>query len=172
MSEHYGVQADMLITGKGLGGGIYPVSAVLTTPAIYDRCMNEDKYGYLSSMGGNPLAAIIATKVLEVTRRAGLLANVGRIEQQLREGFLDLCERYPAVFVPATVLGAIGTIGLQSRAHGQVMARELFRRGVYCHSVSLVEPLVVKFFPPLVSERQDIEELLSALDEFAKDATG
>lgn len=170
MSEIYGLRPDILISGKGLGGGIYPVSALLTTPAIYDRCMNEEKYGYLSSMGGNPLAAVVAAKVLEITRRPALLANVARIERQLRVGFDTLCERHPEVFAPGAVLGGIATIGLRIRAHAAIVVRELFRRGVYCHSVSQVEPLVVKFFPALISDSDAIAELLAALDAFATDA--
>jgi acetylornithine/succinyldiaminopimelate/putrescine aminotransferase len=169
MSEIYGVRPDILISGKGLGGGIYPVSALLTTPAIYDRCMNDKKYGYLSSMGGNPLAAVIAAKVLEITQRPSLLANVARMEKQLGEGFAVLCERYPNVFEPGAVLGGIATLGVRNRAHAAILPRELFKRGVYCHSVSQVDPLVVKFFPALISDSSSLVELLAALEGFAAD---
>jgi putrescine aminotransferase len=170
MSEIYGLQPDILISGKGLGGGIYPVSALLTTPAIYDRCMNDEKYGYLSSMGGNPLAAVVAAKVLEITQRPTLLANVAHIERQLRAGFAVLCQRHPDVFESTAILGGIATLGLRIRAHGEIIARELFRRGVYFHSVSQIDPLVVKFFPALISESDSLVELIAALDAFATDA--
>jgi acetylornithine/succinyldiaminopimelate/putrescine aminotransferase len=170
MTGHYELRPDMLITGKGLGGGLYPVSAVLTTETIYDRCMNGEKYGYLSSMGGNPLAAVIASKVLEITRRPALAANVARLERQLRAGFATLCGKYPQVFDVTAVLGGIATIGLQTRAHRAVIAGALFERGVQCHSISEVDPLVVKFFPPLISDPAVGAELIAALDGFAADA--
>ena len=164
MTQHYTVQPDMLVLGKGLGGGIYPVSALLTTQAIYERCMNAEKYGYLSSMGGNPLAAVVGAKVLEVTQRPALLANVARIGQQVTAGFDGLCARYPRVFEPRAVLGGIATLGLVDPVLRSRIAGDLFARGVYCHSVSLIDPPVVKFFPTLTSDAAAVAELIAALD--------
>jgi putrescine aminotransferase len=167
MSSHSGVSPDILILGKGLGGGIYPVSALLATERVYDICMNASGWGYQSSMGGNPLGAFIASRVIELSQRPELFTNIARIEAQLEAGFAALTENYPDIYRMTAVLGGIATLGLQQPPHGRLMAPELFRRGVFIHSVSLVEPLVVKFFPCLTSDPTAIGELLSALDDFA-----
>jgi len=73
------------------------------------------------------------------------------------------------VFAPGSVLGAIATIGLRSRSVRDAIQPALFKRGVMCHSVSLIEPAVVKFFPCLTSEASVVTELADALRGFASE---
>jgi putrescine aminotransferase len=167
MTSRYDVAPDMLILGKGLGGGLYPVSALLTTEAIYERCMNDGHWGFMSSMAGSAIGSLVASKVLEITQREELLGNVARLEQALTRQFNALSERFPSVFAPAWVLGGIAAIGLREQSAAQVIRAELFRRGVMCHSVSEIEPRVVKFFPCLTSDVQVVDEIAEALSSFA-----
>jgi len=167
MSSHSGVSPDILILGKGLGGGMYPVSALLTTSDVYEDCMNSEHWGYQSSMGGNPIASYVGRRVVELSQDPTLLGNVARIEAQIKQGFRELSERYPQVYFSSAVQGGIATLGLQKPDIGRAIAGELFRRGVFIHSVSLVEPLVVKFFPCLTSSAADIAVLLDALQDYA-----
>jgi acetylornithine aminotransferase len=169
MTSHYPLSPDILILGKGLGGGLYPVSALLTTQAIYDRCMNEGHWGFSSSMAGSPVASLIAGKVVEIIQRPDLQANVKNIEALLRREFAALCEEFPGVFAPGSVLGGIATLGLCAANARDRIQPALFRRGVMCHSVSLIEPAVVKFFPCLTSDAGMVAELADALRGFAFD---
>jgi len=105
MSSLYQFEPDMVILGKGFGGGLYPVSALLTRKDIYDSCMNQSAWGYQSSLAGSPIAAIVAAKVLEIVQRRELAENVARLESALKFGFRSLCETYPDVFSRAWVLG-------------------------------------------------------------------
>ena len=167
MTSHYRVEPDVLILGKGLGGGVYPCSAVLTTLPVFDKCMNTDRWGYMASMAGSPMGALVAAKVLEIAQRPSLLANVARLETALTARFSELRQTYPDVFRPGTVLGAIATIGLADEAMAATVRRELLRRNVLCHSVSEIVPRVVKFFPCLTSDPAVADELADALADFA-----
>jgi acetylornithine aminotransferase len=167
MSSHYRVTPDMLILGKGLGGGLYPVSAVLTTLPIYERCMNDGHWGFMSSMAGSAVGALVAAKVIEIIQRPQLLSNVARLEQALSGQFRELCERFPDVFEPAWVRGGIGAIALREPQAAATVQSELFRRGVLCHSVSEIEPRVVKFFPCLTSDPAIAGEIAESLIGFA-----
>jgi ornithine--oxo-acid transaminase len=70
------VQPDILILGKALSGGVYPVSAVLTNDAI----MNVIKPGqHGSTFGGNPIAAVVAIAALEVVSQEKLAQNARRL---------------------------------------------------------------------------------------------
>jgi putrescine aminotransferase len=169
MTSHYPLSPDILILGKGLGGGLYPVSALLTTQAIYDRCMNEGHWGFSSSMAGSPVASLIAGKVVEIIQRPDLQANVKNIEALLRREFAALCDEFPGVFAPGSILGGIATLGLCEVNARDRIQPALFRRGVMCHSVSLIEPAVVKFFPCLTSDAGMVAELAEALRGFAFD---
>jgi len=75
------VKADILILGKALSGGAYPVSAVLAN----DNVMKVIKPGtHGSTFGGNPIAAAVAMAALEVVREEGLAENADRLGQIFR----------------------------------------------------------------------------------------
>lgn len=169
MHSQYAVTPDMLIAGKGLGGGLYPVSALLTTRPIYDRCMNDGHWGFMSSMAGSPIGYLVAAKVLELVQRRELLDNVARLEESLTREFAALTERFPGVFRPAWVRGGIAAIGLREERAVRDIRPALFKRGVMCHSVSEIAPRVVKFFPCLNSEPSVVGEIVAALGGYATD---
>ncbi len=79
--DHEGVKPDMLILGKALSGGVYPVSAVLAN----DDIMNVIKPGqHGSTFGGNPLAAAVAMEALEVVKDENLAENAKRLGELFR----------------------------------------------------------------------------------------
>ena len=75
-SEHDGVRPDVLILGKALSGGVYPVSAMLADDAVMDVFRPGD---HGSTYGGNPLGAAAAVAALEVLRDEGLIENSARL---------------------------------------------------------------------------------------------
>ena len=79
--HHENVQPDILILGKAISGGVYPVSAVLANDAI----MNVIKPGqHGSTFGGNPVAAAVAIAALEVVKEEKLAENAERLGQLFR----------------------------------------------------------------------------------------
>jgi putrescine aminotransferase len=170
LSSHYAFAPDMIVLGKGLGGGLYPVSALITTQPIYDRCLNQGHWGFSSSMAGSPVASLIAAKVVEIVQRPDLVANVKRLEALLKQEFSALCAEYTQVFAAGSVLGGIATLGLRQPGAREAIQPALFKRGVMCHSVSMIEPAVIKFLPCLTSEPSVVTELADALRGFARES--
>ena len=72
-SEWDNVKPDVVMLGKALSGGVYPVSAVLANKEIM-LCIQPNEHG--STYGGNPLGSAVAIRALEVIRDEGLLENV------------------------------------------------------------------------------------------------
>ena len=70
--EHEDIKPDGLIIGKALGGGLLPVSAFLSSKEIMDH-FQPGSHG--STFGGNPLAAKVATKALELLYEDNLIEN-------------------------------------------------------------------------------------------------
>jgi ornithine--oxo-acid transaminase len=88
--HHENVQPDILILGKAISGGVYPVSAVLAN----DEIMNVIKPGqHGSTFGGNPVAAAVAIAALEVVRDENLSENAERLGILLRKGLNEIAQR-------------------------------------------------------------------------------
>lgn len=168
MTSHHDVTPDMLILGKGLGGGLYPVSTLVTTAAIFDGCMNAGHWGYMSSMAAGPVGAILGRKVLEIASRPELLANVAALGAAFAMAFRDLCNTWPDIYAPAPIIGGIATIALRDERLAATIKGDLFRRGVFCHSVSEIAPRVVKFFPCLTAEPSIVDLVADALSDVAR----
>ncbi len=80
--DHHGFQPDILILGKALSGGVFPVSAVLTS----DEVMLTIKPGeHGSTFGGNPLACAVAMAALEVVKDEDLAGNAEKLGQVFRD---------------------------------------------------------------------------------------
>lgn len=80
--DHEGVRPDMLILGKALSGGVYPISAVLADDDIM-LCIKPGEHG--STFGGNPVAAKVAIAALEVVRDEKLAENAERLGKLFRD---------------------------------------------------------------------------------------
>jgi len=88
--HHENVQPDILILGKALSGGVYPVSAVLAN----DEIMNVIQPGqHGSTFGGNPIAAAVAIAALEVIKEEKLSENAERLGIILRKGLNEIAQR-------------------------------------------------------------------------------
>jgi ornithine--oxo-acid transaminase len=92
--HHENVQPDILILGKALSGGVYPVSAVLAN----DEIMNVIQPGqHGSTFGGNPIAAAVAIAALKVIKEEKLAENAERLGIILRKGLNEIAERNPLI---------------------------------------------------------------------------
>jgi ornithine--oxo-acid transaminase len=78
--EHEGIEADLTLVGKALGGGFYPVSAVLSNKAVLG-VLRPGEHG--STFGGNPLACAVARASLKVLVEEGMIDNAARIGARL-----------------------------------------------------------------------------------------
>jgi ornithine--oxo-acid transaminase len=79
--DHEGVRPDILILGKALSGGVYPVSAVLADDDIM-LCIRPGEHG--STYGGNPVAAKVAIAALEVIREEKLAERAEKLGEVFR----------------------------------------------------------------------------------------
>jgi ornithine--oxo-acid transaminase len=92
--DHEGVRPDILILGKALSGGMYPVSAVLADDDIM-LCIKPGEHG--STYGGNPVAAKVATAALEVLKEEKLADNSNRLGKIFRAEMQKLVDEFDMV---------------------------------------------------------------------------
>lgn len=85
--DHEDVKPDILILGKALSGGIYPVSAVLANKDVM-LCIQPGEHG--STYGGNPLACAVAQSALEILKEENLAEKADKLGQKFRQALRDI----------------------------------------------------------------------------------
>jgi ornithine--oxo-acid transaminase len=153
--EWEGVRPDVLILGKALGGGVYPVSAVLADRAIMDVFRPGD---HGSTFGGNPLAAAVARASLRVLVEERLPERAA----ELGAWFMDRLRAIESPHVEA-VRGKgllVGVVIKRSSGKARPFCEALLERGILAKET---HEQVVRFAPPLVIERPDLEWALDRI---------
>lgn len=85
--EHDNIRPDIIILGKALSGGVYPVSAILADNHIMS-CIKPGEHG--STYGGNPLACAVAMAALEVVKEEGLVEKAAELGEYFRKSLLGI----------------------------------------------------------------------------------
>jgi len=158
----HGIEPDIMVTGKGISGGMYPIAAVL----VSERCagwLNEDGFGHISTFGGAELGCIAALKALEVTSRPETRSMVHYIADFIGRGLREIQSTYPDWFVGIRQNGVI--LGLEF-AHPQgalYVMKRLYENGVWA-IFSTLDPRVLQFKPGILLKPEVAEELLDRVE--------
>ncbi len=157
--QHENVQPDVLILGKALSGGVYPVSAVLANDAI----MNVIKPGqHGSTFGGNPVAAAVAIAALEVVKDEKLAENA----EKLGEIFRYELDKYISTSNICTLVrgkGLLNAIVINDTEESETawnICMKLRDNGL------LAKPThgnIIRFAPPLVMNEEQLLDCISII---------
>nr|WP_303647453.1 aspartate aminotransferase family protein [Chryseobacterium gilvum] len=82
--EHFGIVPDILVMGKGMGGGV-PVGAFMSSRKIMETLSHSPKLGHITTFGGNPLIAAASHATLKEVLDSGLMNDIDRKEQLYRK---------------------------------------------------------------------------------------
>ena len=164
--ETWNVEPDVLVTGKGLSGGLYPMSAVVMTRRV-GHWLTEQGWAYVSTFGGAELGCRVASRVLDLCSQPQVLAGVRRLSQRLTAGLEQLRQRHP-FFTAARQLGLVIGLETASSLGGMQLSRALYRRGVWA-MFSGFAPSVLQFKVGLLVDDAYCELLLERLDAALND---
>ena len=158
--ETYGVEPDLLVTGKGLSGGIYPIAATLISPAAAGW-LHEYGWGHVSTYGGSELGCRVAAKVLEITVRPETAANVAHLTQRYAEGLATLAAAEPFL-IEVRQSGVV--IGLRvDHPDGAIyLQQELYNLGLWAIA-SGYDQSVLQFKPGLLLTDVEVDRSLELL---------
>lgn len=160
--DTYGVTPDILVTAKGLSGGIYPIAAVVVSEAA-GRWLNEDGFGHMSTFGGAELGCVVALKVLEITARPETQDNVRFLSCYIRQGLDDIQSRYPDFFVGIRQCGVIFGLEFNHPTGAMPVMRALYENGLWA-IFSTLDPRVLQFKPGLLYNKALVDDLLERMD--------
>jgi ornithine--oxo-acid transaminase len=154
-SHHEDVRPDVVIVGKALSGGFYPVSAVLADKAILGL-FNPGEHG--STFGGNPLGAAVARAALRVIREEKLAER----SQKLGEYFMEQLSEIPSPHVKEVRgKGLLIGVELKPEAGGaRRFCEALKTRGILAKET---HDHVIRFAPPLVIDKETIDWALPSI---------
>ncbi|PLT32704.1 aspartate aminotransferase family protein [Bacillus sp. V5-8f] len=167
--EHYGVEADILVTAKGLSGGIYPIAATVVSERA-GGWMNEDGLAHISTFGGAELGCVVADKVLEISQRPDVVKNVNYVSRYLRSGLEQIKQRYPDYFVGIRQLGVIMGLEFREQDAAKDVMRALYNNGVWA-IYSMLDTKVLQFKPGLLLDKPYCDELLERCEKSIKEAS-
>ena len=156
--DHENVKPDVLILGKALSGGAYPVSAVLANDDIM-MCIKPGEHG--STYGGNPMACKIAMTALEVVKEENLAENAERLGKLLRKNLRNLNSDMITLVRGKGLLNAI-VIKEKNGKNAWDVCLKLKENGL------LAKPThgdIIRFAPPLVITEDQIMECVSIIGE-------
>jgi ornithine--oxo-acid transaminase len=155
--DHEGVRPDVMILGKALGGGVYPVSAVLASREILGL-FRPGEHG--STFGGNPLAAAAARAALRVIVEEKLVENSARLGEYFQERLAEI----PSPHVKEVRgRGLLIGVELKPAARGaRRFCEALQQRSILCKET---HDDVIRFAPPLVIDRPTIDWALGPITD-------
>jgi ornithine--oxo-acid transaminase len=155
VQDYEGVRGDILILGKALSGGFYPVSAILADDPIMGVFQPGD---HGSTFGGNPLAAAVARAALAVIVEENLPENAARMGAYFKE---QLEEINSPLIKEVRGRGLLIGVEMKPEAGGARRFVEALReRGVLSKETHVH---TVRFAPPLVIQREEIDWALERI---------
>lgn len=159
--HHENVQPDILILGKALSGGVYPVSAVLANDEIM-MVIKPGQHG--STFGGNPIAAKVAMAALQVVMDENLTANADRLGQIFRNEMQRIIDKTDLVLKVRGkgLLNAIIVNDTEESKTAWNLCVQLKENGL------LAKPThgnIIRFAPPLVMNEEQLMECVAIIEK-------
>jgi len=154
----HGIAPDLLVTGKGLSGGLYPIAAVVVADAAAGW-LREDGFGHMSTFGGAELGCLVALAVLEITTRTTTRANVAARAGQVAAGLADVRAANPGWFTGVRQNGLVLGLEFDHPQGARAVMRELYERGVWA-IFSTLDPRVLQYKPGVLMTAELTDDLL------------
>lgn len=153
--QAYDVRPDILTLAKALGGGL-PLGATLVSRKLSEVLVPGD---HGSTFGGNPVSCAASLAALSLLD-ARLLKNVRAVGKYFAGRLIQLREKYPDII--KEVRGAGLMVGAELFVTGKGIVDECLNRGLL---INCTQDKVLRFLPPLIVGRKDIDTAIRALDE-------
>jgi ornithine--oxo-acid transaminase len=159
--DHEDVKPDILILGKAISGGVFPVSAVLANDDIM-LCIKPGEHG--STFGGNPIACKVAMAALDIIKDEKLAENAERLGQIFRDEFNSIDSDMIELVRGKGLLNAVVIKNKEGKTAWDVCVA-MKENGV------LAKPThgnIIRFAPPLVITEEQLRDAMNKIKEVFK----
>ncbi len=159
--EHYDMVPDILVMGKGMGGGV-PVGAFMSSAEIMKTLQHSPKLGHITTFGGNPLIAAASHATLKEVLESGLMQEIEKKEKLFRELLV-----HPKI-KKVNGRGLMLAVELESPEYTLAVAKRCMEKGLVVFW-QLYRNEFLRISPPLTLTKDEIrkgcEIIISVLNE-------
>ena len=150
---------DILILGKALGGGVYPVSGVFADNSIMD-VIKPGQHG--STFGGNPLAAAVATEALNVLMDEHLMQHARRMGEKFRHAMQELVNQHK-IFTLVRGKGLLNAVVINDTPESDTAWNFCMKLAEFGLLAKPTHGNIIRFAPPLVITETEMDECIAMI---------
>jgi acetylornithine aminotransferase len=153
--EHFGVEPDIMTLAKALANGL-PMGAMLAKEAV------ASAFGpgsHASTFGGTPIVTAASLEVLRILTEEKVIDHCREIGKYFKDRLVELKSRHDVIL---DVRGMGLLVGMKLKIPGDTIVKTCMERGFL---INCVQDTIVRFIPPLIIEKSEIDALVSCLDE-------
>lgn len=166
--QHYDIVPDMVVLGKGLSGGMYPITATVFRRPL-ERVFHPDPFIHVSTFGGAELGCVVMRKVLEISSDPAFLTHVNDMAARIAERMEALLQRHAGFLTGFRQKGLMMGLEMVDEYCGPLLTKTAYDHGllmVYANN----DKRVCQFLPPLIIEPHHLDEIFPRLDRALKQA--
>jgi len=161
--ENFCIAPDILVLGKGLSGGLYPISATVLKRPL-ESVFHQDPFIHISTFGGAEVGCQVARRVLEISSSADFLSQVNQLASRFADRIWELQEKHAGFLVGFRQLGLMMGLKLNDEISGPLLTKT-----AYDHDLLLIyagnDPSVCQLLPPLTISPADVDWIAARLDQ-------
>ncbi len=161
--EHYDIIPDIVVLGKGLSGGIYPITATVFREPL-ESFFFRHPFVHVSTFGGSEIGAEVALKVLEMSSDKAFLDHVNLMAGRFHRGFEALKKKYPHYIRGFRQLGLMMGIEFYKEKHGLLFTKAAYESGMFSLYANN-DMHVCQLLPPLIITEKQVDEVLEKIDK-------
>ncbi|MBP8608961.1 MAG: aspartate aminotransferase family protein [Smithellaceae bacterium] len=165
--QNYDTVPDIIVIGKGLSGGIYPMSATCFRRQYMDF-FRQNPFIHISTFGGAEVGCPVAAAVLEESSKPEFLRNVDNLATIFAEAFTELKKKHPRILVGLRQLGLMMGIEMVNENCGPLLTKSCYDHGILAIYANN-DKRVCQLLPPLIIDRQVAGEIIFGVDAALKD---
>jgi len=167
--EHFNIIPDIVILGKGLSGGLYPISATVIREPL-EAVFQPDPFIHISTLGGAEPGCRVAARVLEISSQPEFLKHVNVIVDRIKTGMSALRENHGKFLKSLRQLGLMMALELEDDLSGPLLTKTSYDNDllmIYANN----DPSCCQFLPPLTINDGDVEYIMHQMDRSLKSAS-
>jgi acetylornithine/succinyldiaminopimelate/putrescine aminotransferase len=160
--EHFNIVPDIVVLGKGLSGGLYPITATVLRKPL-EAVFHEDPFIHISTFGGAEIGCRIARRVLEISSAAGFLDHVNLLASRFAEKIEDLRVKHSKFLIKLRQLGLMMGLELKDEISGPLLTKTAYDQDllmIYANN----DTRVCQLIPPLIMSLEEVDWVIERLD--------